>query len=138
VGGGAGGGTSCGQKNLLLCLHIKKKQYSRCEVKYVDLASLAWNFFVIRGIFVLFFDQHCLICLPLDSNVSADAGIEPRTVATLALAVRRFNLSDIDLIHLARPYPGILYLQTVHIPQRLLKVHKNEKFFGFDFEFCTI
>ncbi len=88
----------------------------------MGLASLAWNFFVIKGNFVLFFDQHCLICLPLDSNVSADAGIEPRTVATLALAVRRFNLSDIDLIHLARPYPGILYLQTVqHVPERLLK-----------------
>jgi hypothetical protein len=30
----------------------------------------------------------------------------------------------IDLIHLARSYPGILYLQTVHVPERLLKVVK--------------
>ncbi len=28
-------------------------------------------------------------CRPLDTTVSEDAGIEPRTVATLALAVRR-------------------------------------------------
>ncbi len=69
----------------------------------------------------MFLDQHCLICLPLDSNVSADAGIEPRTVAALALAVRRALTSRIDLIHLARSYPGILYLQTVHVPERLLK-----------------
>jgi hypothetical protein len=33
--------------------------------------------------------QHCFICRPSDSTVSEDAGIEPRTVATLALAVRR-------------------------------------------------
>ena len=33
--------------------------------------------------------QHCFICRPSDSTVSEDAGIEPRTVATSALAVRR-------------------------------------------------
>ncbi len=35
--------------------------------------------------------QHCFICRPSDSTVSEDAGIEPRTVATSALAVRRSN-----------------------------------------------
>ncbi len=30
--------------------------------------------------------QHCFICRPSDSTVSNDAGIESRTVATLALA----------------------------------------------------
>jgi hypothetical protein len=30
--------------------------------------------------------QHCFICRPSDSTVSEDAGIEPRTVATSALA----------------------------------------------------
>jgi hypothetical protein len=29
--------------------------------------------------------QHCFICRPSNSTVSEDAGIEPRTVATLAL-----------------------------------------------------
>jgi hypothetical protein len=32
--------------------------------------------------------QHCFICRPSDSTVSKDAGIEPRTVTTSALAVR--------------------------------------------------
>ena len=53
--------------------------------------------FLNRGIFLFFillsmyFIQHCFICRPSDSTVSEDAGIEPRTVATSALAVRRFN-----------------------------------------------
>ncbi len=29
--------------------------------------------------------QHCFICLPSDSTVSEDAGIDPRIVATSAL-----------------------------------------------------
>jgi hypothetical protein len=33
----------------------------------------------------MYFIQHCFICRPSDSTVSEDAGIEPRTVATLAL-----------------------------------------------------
>jgi hypothetical protein len=35
--------------------------------------------------------QHCFICRPSGSTVSEGAGIEPRTVATSALAVRRSN-----------------------------------------------
>ncbi len=42
--------------------------------------------------------QHCFICRPSDSTVPTDAGIEPRTVATAALAVRRPN-------HSARSHP---------------------------------
>jgi hypothetical protein len=56
--------------------------------------------------FFLSFSQQCLICRPADSTVSEDAGIEPRNVATLALAVRRSNHSAgshpqirLDLIH---------------------------------------
>jgi hypothetical protein len=40
-------------------------------------------------IFSLYFIQHCSICRPSDYTVSEDAGIEPRTVASSALAVRR-------------------------------------------------
>ncbi len=70
-----------------------------------------------RGIFLGFFllcmlgycIQHCFICRPSDSNVSEYAGIEPRTVATLALAVRSSNNSarsylldtQIDLISIS-------------------------------------
>ncbi len=42
--------------------------------------------------------QHCFICRPSDSTVSEDAGIEPRTVATLALTARSSN-------HSARSHP---------------------------------
>ncbi len=46
----------------------------------------------------LYFIKHCFICRLSDSTVSEDAGIEPRTVATLVLAVRRSN-------HSARSHP---------------------------------
>ncbi len=56
------------------------------------------NFFFFLNIFLgdfFFFCsyniQHCFICRPSDSTVPTDAGIEPRTVATCALAVRRSN-----------------------------------------------
>ncbi len=37
--------------------------------------------------------QHCFVCRPPDSTVSEYAGIEPNTVATLALTVKRSNHS---------------------------------------------
>ncbi len=37
--------------------------------------------------------QHCFICRPSDYTVSVNAGIEPRTVGTLALTTRRSNHS---------------------------------------------
>ncbi len=46
-----------------------------------------------QGDFFMYGIQHCFICRPSDSTVSEDAGIEPRTVATEALAVRRSNYS---------------------------------------------
>ena len=51
---------------------------------------------VFKGGFFGFFQfsiQHSLICRSSDSTVSEDAGIEPMTVATSALAVRRSNRS---------------------------------------------
>jgi hypothetical protein len=45
-----------------------------------------------------YFIQHCFICLPSDSTVWEDAAIEPRTVATLALAFRRSNCTLLDFI----------------------------------------
>ncbi len=56
----------------------------RCEVTVVLPIA---NFF-----FIFSYDiQHCFICRPSDSTVPTDAGIEPRTVASGALAVRRSN-----------------------------------------------
>jgi hypothetical protein len=45
--------------------------------------------------------QYCFICRPSDSTVSEDAGIEPMSVATLALTARRSN-------HLATFHPLLL------------------------------
>jgi hypothetical protein len=50
--------------------------------------------------YFMYFIQRCILCHPSDSTVSEDAGIEPRTLATLALAVRRsYNLGP-NLIQL--------------------------------------
>ncbi len=49
------------------------------------------NIFWGDFLFFLYCIQHCFICRPSDSTVPTDAGIEPRTVATGALAVRRAN-----------------------------------------------
>jgi hypothetical protein len=55
--------------------------------------------------------QHCFIYGPLDITVSEDAGIENRTVATLALAVRCYN-------HSARS----------HLIQRFTEVYRDWNF----------
>ncbi len=74
----------------------------------VWLHSILWLIAVfifvyqLRGEFFQYFIQHCFICLPSDSTVSEDAGIEPRTVATSALTVRRSNYSARYLPHSAR------------------------------------
>ncbi len=54
--------------------------------------------FFLDFFFFMYDIQHCFICRPSDSSVSEDAGIESRTVATIALAVRRSN-------HSARSHP---------------------------------
>ncbi len=66
------------------------------ELYQINKSSEKNSFFKIFfwGDFFLFFSyniQHCFICRPSDSTVPTDAGIEPRTVATGALAVRRSN-----------------------------------------------
>jgi hypothetical protein len=47
--------------------------------------------YFLGGFFFSFYIQHCFICHPSESTVPTDAGIEPRTVAIGALAVRRSN-----------------------------------------------
>ncbi len=60
--------------------------------------SFKWRFF---GFFLfLSHIQHCFICRPSDSTVSEDAVIEPRTIVTTALVVRRSNYS-------ARSHPQV-------------------------------
>jgi hypothetical protein len=50
-------------------------------------------------------NQYCFICPPSDFNVSKEAGIEPRTVATTALSDALTTMIDLihtrlDLIHI--------------------------------------
>ncbi len=65
------------------------------KVSSLLLREESWNERMLaRVVFFSFFSyyiQHCFICRPLDSTVPTDAGIEPRTVATGAKAVRRSN-----------------------------------------------
>ncbi len=67
--------------SLLLKMHTALHQ----QIKHKQI--LKGDFWGTFYFFVLF--QHCFICRPSDSTVPTDAGIEPRTVATSALAVRR-------------------------------------------------
>jgi hypothetical protein len=46
--------------------------------------------------FLKYFFQHCYLCRTSDSTVLEGAGIEPKTVATIVLAVRRFFHSAIE------------------------------------------
>ncbi len=48
----------------------------------------------------MYFIQHCFVCRPSDFSVSEGGGIEPRTIASLALAVRRSNHSVRSHLHL--------------------------------------
>jgi hypothetical protein len=64
--------------------------------------------------------QHCFICRPLDSTVSEDAGIEPRTVATTALAVRHSNHSARSLP--SHPVDEISKLDKLHVPLAFIKL----------------
>jgi hypothetical protein len=58
----------------------KKKQ--KIKKKHGDFLDFFFSMYCI---------QHWFICRPSDSTVSEDAGIEPLTVATSALTVRRSN-----------------------------------------------
>jgi hypothetical protein len=52
------------------------------------VGAVGKTFFGGDFFFLSYYFHHCFICYPSDSTVPTDAGIEPRTVATSALAVR--------------------------------------------------
>ncbi len=70
-----------------ICKLMKNTSYNKCA------ATQHWESFLkgdLLEIFLFIYDiQHCFICHPSVSIVSEDAGIEPRTVRTTALAARR-------------------------------------------------
>ncbi len=70
----------------------KVQQYKEWTITYLGHVS---------SVLVFYYSiQHCFICRASDSPVSEDAGIESRTVATLALTARRSN-------HSARSHPFV-------------------------------
>ncbi len=73
----------------------------------------------VRNFFFVFwyFIQHCFICRLSDFTVSEDAGIKPRTVPTLSLAVTRSNRSH----HLQSNIYSIIWER----PQRIRDGDKN-------------
>ncbi len=70
----------------------------------IDFKMLNGGFFWVFPFF-MYDIQHCFICRPSDSTMSGDAGIEPGTVATTALAVRRSNHSAKSHPHSAKSHP---------------------------------
>jgi hypothetical protein len=61
------------------------------QVTPFSMSYLFIYLFIFLRIFFPYYIQHCFIFRPSDSTVPTDAGIEPGTVATGALAVRRSN-----------------------------------------------
>jgi hypothetical protein len=59
--------------------------------------------------FFMHYIKHCFICRHSDYTVSGDAGIEPMTVATLALAVRRSNHSG----YISSTFGAISYARNI-------------------------
>jgi hypothetical protein len=72
-----------------------------------------WEFYL----FFSYYIQHCFIYRPSDSTVPTDAGIEPRTVATGALAVRRSNHYLFAGFLFLLILPVLLVLRVLYITQ---------------------
>jgi hypothetical protein len=51
-----------------------------------------------NSLFYMYDIQHCFVCHPSDSTVSKDAGIEPRTVATIRHLLSDSLATRLDLI----------------------------------------
>ncbi len=87
-----------------------------CVTNTVNLTGVFFRIF-----FCMYFIQHCFICRPSDSTVPEDAGIEPRTVATSASAVRRSSHPATSHPHSATSHPVNLY-SAVQSPCRTAEV----------------
>jgi hypothetical protein len=77
--------------------------------------------------------QHCFNCHPSDSTVSDDAGIEPRTVATSALEVRRSTTrldlihTRLDLIHIESVYSWVVFCSMEKLGWKTRQKLESEK-----------
>ncbi len=96
---------------------IAEKEQSWLHL-YIHIFSFWPAYFYVD---IIFFIQHCFACRPSDFTVLEDAGTEPRTVATFALADRRLITTVLDLtdsglykIRSAKTLFGATRLRTMH------------------------
>jgi hypothetical protein len=107
--------------SLLYCTHTLSSslKLTMNMVLYLWFLQIQCNTSKTGGFFWFFFlcyyIQHCFICRPSDFTVSEDAGMEPRTVATSTLAVRRSNHYRLDLIHFSYRFSVILLLTRTRL-----------------------
>ncbi len=87
--------------------------------------GFSWIFYFFKS---MYFIQHCFLCRPSASTASEDAGIEPRTVDTSALAVRRSS-------HSATSHPQLGYISStirLHLTHQLGYISSTSKFCIFE------
>jgi hypothetical protein len=82
--------------SMLMPIQVRIRIQTGIKTTHADPTPKFYTCLKIRIFFLFLFVcsyniQPCFICRPSDSTVPTDAGIEPRTVATGALAVRRSN-----------------------------------------------
>jgi hypothetical protein len=95
---------------------MEAKHFLKLQCAYVKISrtfavsckNKQWDFF---GTFYCYVVYSTLLHLPPLRFHDVDAGIEPRTVPTLALAVRRSNLSDRSYPQSARSHPPKKYVK---------------------------
>jgi hypothetical protein len=102
-----------------------------CSVEVSKIRAERFVTKLKRGtFFFMYYGQHFFICRPSDSTVSEDAGIEPRTVVTTALAVRRFKNSAKSHPHSAKSHPQAAkshpHSAKSH-PQRILRIGERPR-----------
>jgi hypothetical protein len=103
----------CGLRNLRIC-----DSGMIPIICWFAICRLQITVFLSNSAYHIYLIHHCFICRLSDLTVSEDAGIEPRTVATLALAVR-----DLSYNHSARSRTFAVKAKT--LPQLFDCVLKN-------------
>jgi hypothetical protein len=99
----------------LLFSSVYVREWQSTRILALLCAEYEYHYWFDFLIFFMHYIQHCFICRPSDSTVSEDAEIEPRTVATSALTVRRSNHYRLDLIHEYFAHMPDWYEYTKHI-----------------------
>ncbi len=87
-----------------MCRRANPAEITTGNLIKIDIKMFKRGFFCIFLFLCIRYSTR-FICRPLDSIVSEDAGIKPRTVETTALAVRCSNYSARSHPHSVRSHP---------------------------------